>query len=330
MHDGQNKFYRLIFLDDQFRSPEGVSISQLMARLEDSMEDKILSVSKRTIWNDIRELEEEFGARFVTESVGREKLYRYEDPDFSILKEWISKYVDTFQHYLKKLENHRGDVRYDMIRYFLLGIKRGLNYKDQPCVSFDYNPFLEGLKYFNQIADAITHQYPIKLTYKPYGKERTEYNVHPYHLRQYNNRWFLFGLTEGMEEFGVQNYALDRIRGVEHLSKQYIPTDISFDDYFKDIVGVSNNTKRTIENIILRVNKKSLDYIRTKPIHSSQKEVKSDDFTDYITISIQAKINTELIMVILSYGDSIEVIEPQELRSIFIEKVANLRRVYNV
>ena len=331
MHEGQNKFYRLIFMDDQFRSPEGVSLSQLMTRLDDSMEDKNISVSKRTIWNDIRELEEEFGARFVKERVGREQRYRYENSDFSILKEWISKYVDTFQQYLKKLENRRGDIRFDAIRYFLLGLKRGLDYENNPCISFDYNPYLEGQKYFDQIADAITHQHPIKLTYKPFGKERTEYKVHPYHLRQYNNRWFLFGMAE--EKIGIQNYALDRIRNIEHLSKPYIPTNINFDDYFKDIVGVSNNMEKPIEDIVLRVNKKSIDYIKTKPIHWTQKEMldmESANATDFVTISLKTKINKELLMVLMSYGDSIEVVEPQVLREQISQETINLRKIYNV
>lgn len=39
--------------------------------------------------------------------------------------------------------------------------------------------------------------------------------VSPYHLKQYNNRWFLIGKQSDYD--GLTNYAIDRIDGIKEL-----------------------------------------------------------------------------------------------------------------
>lgn len=174
--------------------------------------------------------------------------------------------------------------------------------------------------------DAITHRYPLKMSYKPFDKPEFQVNIHPYHLRQYNRRWFIFGLVEDRSE--ILNYALDRIINLEHLSKTYIESNIDFDEYFDDIVGVSNYKNSEIENVLLKVNNKSIDYIRTKPLHWSQTELKNLNTCECSCIQLKVKVNTELIMLLFSYSDAIEVLEPVWLRETFAKRAKNMSLTY--
>jgi transcriptional regulator with XRE-family HTH domain len=51
-------------------------------------------------------------------------------------------------------------------------------------------------EYIGDIYNAIVNQRVLRITYKPFttNKELT-FEIHPYHLKQFNNRWFLFGLN---------------------------------------------------------------------------------------------------------------------------------------
>ena len=101
-------------------------------------------------------------------------------------------------------------------------------------------------------------------------------------------------------------------------------------EYFDDIVGVSNYKNAKITKIILKVDKKSIDYIRTKPLHWSQKELKELNTESHSFIQLKLKVNTELKMLLFSYSDAIEVIEPCWLRDFFAEKIKKMSLVYEV
>jgi predicted DNA-binding transcriptional regulator YafY len=195
-------------------------------------------------------------------------------------------------------------------------------------MTFDNNNEVVGLDHVEPILEAITHKYPLKMSYKPFNKDEFAVNIHPYHLRQYNRRWYVFAYSEDKKE--IQNYPLDRITKLEHLSKPYIETDVDFEEYFDDIVGVTNYKNSSIERVVLKVSNKSIDYIRTKPLHGTQTELKELGTMDQTFIQLKLKINIELEMLLLSYGDAIEIIEPSWLRVKFAEITKKMSYNYKV
>ncbi len=320
---GQNKFKRYIRLDQLLRYPEGHTLEEILTDIN------MDCISKRTLQDNLKELEEEYGAKFDTAQNsyrGRERLWRYKDSNFSIFNQ-INKDVEIIRKAIENLKGFAGDPHYDYIRFFLLELEAGIQ-NNKTIMSFDNNQKYQGLNKMEILAQAIMHQYPIKLTYKTYKGYEQEINVHPYHLRQYNQRWFLFGFNEEKQE--IHNYPLDRIERVEHLSKIYRPTDIDFDKYFDDIIGVSNYKNSKVETVLLKVDNKSIDYIRTKPLHKSQKELKKQNTSDFSYIQLTVKVNTELKMLLFSYSDAIEVLEPVWLRDTFARRVKKMSVLYKV
>ncbi len=94
-------------------------------------------------------------------------------------------------------------------------------------------------------------------------------------MKQYNNRWFLFGLND--ERKLIYNLALDRIKSIDRSYSTYIKNSgIDFNEYFDDLIGVSFSQDLKPIKILLHVNKESAPYIFTKPLHLYQKMIEEN------------------------------------------------------
>jgi len=64
----------------------------------------------------------------------------------------------------------------------------------QSVIAFEENEFLEGLEFLEPLYQYILHKTVLSIAYKAYKQEAALTPIiHPYYLKQYNNRWFLFG-----------------------------------------------------------------------------------------------------------------------------------------
>lgn len=283
-------------------------------------------VSKRTIQNDINLLEADYGI-ILDENLkrGRQRLYRYCDTSYTLpLFRINDEERNKIQGAIAVLEHFEGEPMYDWARTLLKQIEGGLYDDDSaPVVSFQSNPDLKGIDLFGRLLQAIIAKRALKLTYTPYGKPTFEVKVYPYHLKQFNDRWYLIAQAVGYDSLG--HYALDRIENFEKISIPYKESDVDFDEYFDDVIGVTvpeNNS----EDVVLRINKPRFEYIRTKPLHLSQRIVEENN--SFSVIKINVKINKELEALILSFGSDMEVISPDSLRAGISDKIKVMNQKY--
>ena len=82
-------------------------------------------------------------------------------------------------------------------------------------------------------------------------------------------------------------------------------------EYFEDIIGVTKPINAVPEKVVLHFTGRTGKYMETKPLHGSQKSKWLDDNTLEVTLDII--INYELERLILSYADSVSVIQPLSL-----------------
>lgn len=89
-----------------------------------------------------------------------------------------------------------------------------LGSETQKAVSFQHNQYLTGIdKWYKPIFEAIVAKKVIEINYHPFGKDVRTVVVSPYHLKQYNNRWFLVAKRKDFDK--MSNYAIDRIEGIK-------------------------------------------------------------------------------------------------------------------
>ena len=284
-------------------------------------------VSKRTIQNDINMLEADYGIR-LNERLrqGRKRLYRYVDTDYTLpLYRMNDAERNKIEDAIYVLRQFEGEPLYDWVRTILMQIEGGLfDGESSPIVSFQSNLDLKGLEHFSKLLQAILTKRVLKLRYTPYGKNQITATVHPYHLKEYNDRWYLIAQAKGYESYA--HYALDRIDDFEEVAVPYNEPGIKFDEYFDDVIGVTVPEEEP-EDVVLRISKPRFEYIRTKPLHLSQRIVEENDYFAVITINV--KVNKELEALILSFGNDIEVLSPDDFRTRIAKKIQSMNQKYS-
>ena len=181
-----------------------------------------------------------------------------------------------------------------------------------PVIGFDANEQLWNLELLPIFYYAIRDKQVLKFTYAPYGKPERVLTFHPHYLKEYNLRWFVFGLAINDEDQYVSNNcALDRIKcEIEKVKgEKYIPATVDYSKYFDDIVGVTLLKGKRKEKIEIEV-KDYYTYMRilTKQLHKSQKIVRPwNSQTRKGRFSIDVIPNPELLGLLMSFEGHIEI-----------------------
>ncbi|PTN09309.1 putative DNA-binding transcriptional regulator YafY [Mangrovibacterium marinum] len=287
-------------------------------------------VKRRQIYEDIKFMQDSKGFDAPVESFkdGRKAFYRYTDLNFSINSQPLNEQeAQQLKESLLTLSRFKGMPQFDWVEEITARLEQTFNLKtDDNILSFEENPFLTGREYIGDIYNAIAGKKVLLITYKPFKTDKELlFEVHPYHLKQYNNRWFLFGLNN---EYGnITNIALDRIQEISESKTKYITnTKIDFSDYFDDVIGVSVDDTQEPQKIVLKADDDLLPYITSKPIHGSQK-IKKDEEETRIVLHLQ--LNYELESTIFSFGEKIEVLEPEALRTAMANRIKALNQKYS-
>ncbi|MBQ7691770.1 MAG: WYL domain-containing protein [Muribaculaceae bacterium] len=271
--------------------------------------------SKTTIINDIDDIELNFpDAVIVREKHGRTVYYHYETRPFSIYHIPLSdNQMAQLTQTIAILSKFEGMPHFDWIDEFIDHFKTSLNIPTtrDTIVMFDDNIDYAGCGWFAELFGAIASQQALEIKYRPFGKKVITYLFHPYLLKQYNNRWFLFGYSEGYR--ALTCLALDRIKEISPADIAYRPnSEIDFQEYFDAMVGVWRCEADIPQKVQLRVSKTQYPYIATKPLHGTQRVLRRE--ADSVVLQIEVIINPELVNLLQSFGPHITVLSPQALR----------------
>lgn len=331
----KNAYLRYKVLDRCFSNPaKRYFIDDLINECSNALyENSDLSngVSRRQIFDDMSFMESAQGwnATIMKLRDGRKVYYRYEDVSFSINKQPFNEMEENqIKEALNTISKFKGLPQFVWISEITARIDSGFNLssKNRTVIYFDHNNYLKGLDLITPIYNAIIHKQVLSITYKSFKiNEKQNFTLHPYFLKQYNNRWYVFGLNE--ISVRLINLALDRIETLKDLKKKYKEnTKDDFNEYFEDVIGVSVNINSKPQEVILSVNNELLPYIETKPLHGSQK-IKSRDKT-HTKISIEVIPNYELEALLLSFGERVQVLEPTDLKTRLSERIKTMAAFY--
>lgn len=279
-------------------------------------------ISVRQVYDDIRYMESEQGwsISLLRGKVGRKTYYYYEDRSFSINNQPLNKFeAEQIKSALYVLSRFKGLPQFNWVDEQILKLEQAYNLKSRnhKIIDFDNNEYLVGLEFLSVAFNAILYKKVITVEYRSFkSEENLAHVIHPYYLKQYNNRWFLLGKNPLYETLSI--LALDRMVAIEEKEDEYIPSTTDFDEYFEDLVGITIPENATIEKIRIRVDASLWPYVKTKPIHGSQRIIKEGH--EYADIELNLFINYELISLLFSYGERIIVLEPVELRNRMLDQ----------
>lgn len=181
-----------------------------------------------------------------------------------------------------------------------------------PILLFDEAYELKGIEWLEPLFEAIRSKTSLIITYRPFDAETPiEKQIHPWWLKQSNQRWFLFGWSE--VDNRLDNSPLDRIEDIRTGKLHYKENnEVNPLEYFQEMVGVTRSQSEKPALVKLKVFGKQARYLDTKKLHKSQ--VVEHVESEFTIFNLWVILNYELIRKLLSLGEDVEVLEPESLR----------------
>lgn len=314
------------------------SISELLEKVNEALElDGMEPVSRRCIEKDLNTLEcAPYEAVIERVWYHGKKCIRYAEEGFSI---FTKKLTEEEENLLSEVLNTIG--QFDGLDTFewLDSLKKRLDIKEhRRIIQFDSNPYFEGRNLIGSLFTAISNKQVLALKYHTFKDPQVrEVVVYPYLLKEYNNRWFLI---VGVEDGTILNFALDRIddfKPMPHID--YIEPDEDLESRFDDIVGVTLFKDKPTEDILLWVNEEGYQYVKTKPLHGSQRDVKGEEDKAvrerYPALQggrffrLQCILNYEIEQLLMSKMNQLVVLEPANLKDSLINRIKKMDSLYS-
>ncbi len=321
MSTNKNALIRYKVLDKCFRNPgKRYFINDLILECEKvllEINSDSNGISRRQIFDDIAFMESKEGWEIELNKNrdGKRVYYRYANTSFSINNMPLNEVeVNQLKDALVILSQFKGMPQFEWVNELVPKLQQGIASDEVSAtiIEFDSNQYLKGIEHLGPLHNAIFYKKALNISYQPFENDAPfDVVIHPYFLKQYNNRWFLFGFNQENDKYDW-NLALDRIVSIKETNIDYHKnTVIDWNEYFEDIIGVTKPSNAEIENVVLHFNSKTGNYIQTKPLHGSQKSKWLNNNT--LQVTLQIIINYELERLILSYADSVVIIQPLSL-----------------
>lgn len=307
-------------------------------------------VTKRTIEMDIVALQDApFSMEIIEHSdiIGGKRVIRYADQSQSLFakpmtadeKRLLSEVLNTLGQF-SGLDNFTwlADLQAKLNEKNSFGHNMD-DIKNDKIISFSSNEYLKNKEFLGWFFSAIANKKVVSLVYRKFNSsDPVHFVVYPYHLKQYNDRWYLICNHNGTEDYPykpdfLMNLPLDRIESYEEVPGiDYIDCPIDIAERYQDIVGITFHADRDLQKILFCVAPETSPYIDTKPLHNSQIKLPSleqeemrqkyPNFKEWIFYTIECiPDDYELPRLMMSYGEKLVVHTPVELKTYIINKL---------
>lgn len=306
--------YRL--LDARIRKKPHPTLDDLIEYIQEHT-DKV--VSRRTVQLDLQEMRynQSLGFNAPIEYNRSEKNYRYTDPAYSITNLPVSAdelHGLDFAISLLEQFKHLPAIREfeEAIRKIATTVKHNKEVRgESDYIQLDKPFVIKGIELVEPLLKAISERRVVKFTYQKHGSEQVSQNLlEPYLIRESKNFWYVIGNGISKKEHKILTFALDRIQDLQVTEQTFSDEKIDKKNFYNNVLGVSIAEGKP-EKVLLSFTPLQGKYIKTLPIHHSQKVVK--ETASELHVQLELVINTELKMQLLSYGDQVKILQPLAL-----------------
>jgi predicted DNA-binding transcriptional regulator YafY len=170
----------------------------------------------------------------------------------------------------------------------------------------------QGTEHFYGLLHAIKNRFALQLTHHKFWEDKpTLRTVKPLGLKEFKGRWYLLAMDE--KDSKIKTFGLDRILDFTITKQRFEKISAKeISSLFDNSFGIINPDNTKPEKIVLSFSSEEGKYIKTYPLHSSQKIISENEGETRIELYLH--ITYDFVMELLSYGSELEVIKPDSLR----------------
>jgi predicted DNA-binding transcriptional regulator YafY len=257
-----------------------------MKEILEYLDDIGLKTSQRTTERDIGAIRNDFGIEIA---YNREKDGYYIDYENSIN-------VESFFRFLEIVNTA------ELLTESLTDSKEVLNF-----ISFDTGGGLKGIEQLKPLLQAIKTHRKISFKHFNFHTEKIKgFSMKPYLLKEYQNRWYIVGVVEGINE--LRSFGIDRIDSLKVKAETFTPDKtINPLEKFENTIGLVYSFNEQ-QKVVLSFTPNQGHYIKALPFHKSQKIIVDNEKECRIELNIIP--NYEFSQKILMHADTVKVVEP--------------------
>jgi predicted DNA-binding transcriptional regulator YafY len=180
-----------------------------------------------------------------------------------------------------------------------------------------------GTHLINGILYAIQNHFLISFTHtKFWDMEISQRGVKPLAIKESEHRWYLIALDE--KDGRVKNFGFDRITDLKISDTTFKAIAFDIDKKYQHAFGVE--TYEPAQKIVLSFTWQQGNYIKSFPLHSSQKVLKDTD--EELLIELYIHPTNDIIMELLKYAANVKVIEPLSLQNEIKKRILKMTHLY--
>ena len=325
---------REMILDRCFSTGKEYTREELMDIVNHELERRgMVPVRSRTTFTlDIQEMNEKFYRMYgskgiVWEDKHRRRYYRYRTGVESIYnRELTQEEIERMQEICRLMQGFKGMPQYDWLDEIAARFDMAIQGRQQEIASFEGGTDRD-VVWFMPLVNAISNHQVMTMNYQRFALDAKERIIHPYYLKQYRRRWYLYATIDGKES--VVCFGLDRILTLlENHTVNFKDCPVDFRHYFDNIVGVSLPDDGVVEHVVIKGNCWVENYLTTSPLHPSQKIESLGK--DGCRVTLDVIVNHELEQELLFYGEHLTVLEPVSLREKMQERIKKMFSNYEL
>ncbi len=265
------------------KSPATLQEIQDYLKRESELQDYNFTVSGRTFQRDLADIRSLYNIDVNFDFSA--KVYKINNPDETEINNRMLEAFDIFQ---------------------ALNLSEGLS----KYIHFEKRK-PQGTENLFGLLHATKNHLLVKFTYhKFWDNESSERKLEPYALKEFKNRWYILG--KDLADDQIKTFGLDRLSNLEITAKKFsYPKDYNVDNHFENCFGIISPNGKKIEMILLSFDSHQGKYIKTMPLHHSQKVIFEDN--SELQISLKLCITQDFVMELLSHGNRVKVLRPTSL-----------------
>ena len=292
-------FKRYLYVIDRLRSrPSSFNELQehVLRKLENDDIDTTFEYAIRTFERDKGDIATLFG--IVIQYDRKDKTYSIDEAE--IEDQSITRMIDAFSIHHALQEGN----------------------KLSPSVFLEKRKSL-GTELIYGIIHAIQNRYILQFTHQKHWEDfTTEREVYPIAIKEAQQRWYLVCLDKKDET--VKTFGLDRISELKITDTKFKPFAFNVEKEFRNAFGVLRDAPA--EKVVLQFSKMQGEYIKTFPLHDSQRIIAETGHS--VTFEMYICLTHDFVMELMRYDSNVQVLEPQSLINDIKSRIDAVSKLY--